>query len=65
MNDNWDDEFMPDDGDFGITIGEAMYDVLVFLAKVVGLLLFIAIVIGSFAYSIWREFAIFQFLTGQ
>lgn len=65
MNDNWDDdEIMPDDGDFGITIGEAARDVAVFFLKVLGALLAAAAVIALVAYDIWREIAIFSFLTG-
>lgn len=63
MNDNWDDEFMPDDGDYGITIGEAARDVAVFLAKVLVVLLAAAAVAAPIAYGIWREFQIVRFLT--
>lgn len=63
MNDNWDDEFMPDDGDYGITLGEAARDVAVFLAKALGAVLVAALVVGVIAYGIWREFAIFNLLT--
>lgn len=63
MNDNWDDEFMPDDGDYGITLGEAARDVAVFLAKVLGAVLVAAIVVGWVAYCVWREAAIFNLLS--
>lgn len=63
MSDNWDDEFMPDDGDYGITIGEAARDVAVFLAKVLGAVLVAALVVGWVAYCVWREVAIFNLLS--
>lgn len=62
MNDWWED-FMPDGGDYGISPLEAAYDVVVFLAKIVGAVLFVACAVGAFAYAIWREVAIFNFLT--
>lgn len=61
MNDDWND-FMPDSGENGITFGEAGKDVAVFLAKVLGGLLVIAVFAAAVAYSIWREWAIFNFL---
>lgn len=62
MNDEWED-LMPDSGENGITFGEALRDTMAFFAKVLGALLFVALVIGLFAYGIWREFAIISFLT--
>lgn len=61
MNDEWKD-LMPDSGDHGISPLEAAHDVVVFLAKIVGVLLATALVIAVFAYSIWREFAVLNFL---
>ena len=61
MNDDWED-LMPDSGDYGISPLEAAHDVVVFLAKIVGVLLATALVIAVFAYSIWREFAVLNFL---
>lgn len=63
MNDNWDDEFMPESGDYGITLGEAAHDVAVFLAKVLGAVLVVTLVVGWVAYCIWREVAIFNLLS--
>lgn len=64
MNDEWDD-FMPDSGDYGISPLEAVHDTVAFFAKVVGALLLGALVVGVLAYGIWKEIAIFTFLTGQ
>jgi len=62
MNDEWED-LMPDSGENGITMLEAAYDVVVFFARIVGVLLVAAAVVGVFAYSIWKEIAILTFLT--
>ena len=59
--DDWDD-FMPDSGENGITFGEAGRDVAGFLLKVLGGLLVAALFVAAIAYSIWREWAIFNFL---
>ena len=64
MNEDWED-LMPDSGENGISIQEAIGDVAVFFAKVVGYLLAIALIIGLFAYSIWKELAIIGFLIGN
>ena len=64
MSDEWDD-FMPDSGDNGISVQEAIGDVVIFFAKVIALILAVASIIGLFAYSIWREYAVFMFLTGN
>ena len=59
------DEMMPDDGDYGLTMGEALCDTLVFVGKFLGVLVLIALVIGTVVYSVWKEIAIFNFLTGN
>jgi len=58
------DEFMPDDGDYGTSFGEAIRDVCMFLGHVLIALVPVAIVIAAIAYSIWREVLIINFLTG-
>jgi len=63
MSDNWDDEFMPDDGDYGITLWEAARDVAVFLAKVLVVVIVAALAVGAIAYGVWREVAIFNLLS--
>ncbi len=63
--DDWWDEMMPDDDCKTTKVCNAIGDAAIFFAKVVGSLLFIAVVIALFAYDIWREIAIFNFLTGQ
>lgn len=64
MSDDW-NEFMPDDGDYGITFGEAVRDVVMFLAKVLGYLLAAALAVFFVVYSVFREYAIISFLTSQ
>ena len=51
--------------DRNITLGEAFCETVVFIAKAVGFLLAVAAVIAIAAYSVWKEIAIFQFLTGN
>lgn len=65
MSYDWNDEIMPDDGDYGISVGEAMLDVVMFLAKVLGTILIAALMIGGLVYGIWREVAIFNLLVNQ
>ena len=62
--DDWWDGFEPNEGDFGISFCEAAHDVAVFFGKVIGAVIVVAVVIVSIAYGIWRELAIFAFLTG-
>ena len=64
---NEDERFepMPDGGNFGIPLGEAIVDVVVFLAKAIGYLLVAALIVGVFVYGIWRELAIVNFLTSN
>ena len=64
MNDEWDD-LMPDSGDNEITVGEAMYDTVMFIGKVAVVALAALVIIGSIVYSLWRELAIFSFLTSH
>lgn len=61
--DDWDD-MVPED-DCVSNACETIGDVVIFFAKVLGMLLFIAAVVGLFAYGIWREFAIYSFLIGH
>lgn len=63
MDDKWDDDLMPDSGDYGISIWEAARDVAVFIAKVLGALLLAAFAVACVVYMFWREFAILNLLT--
>ena len=57
-------EFVPDD-DHGITIGEAVKDVAVFLAQVLVVLITVALVFSAAAYALWREFTIMSWFVNQ
>jgi len=63
MDDEW-DELAPDSGDNGISVWEALCDVVAFFVEMFAALLLLALVMGLVAYSIWREYAIYSFLAG-
>ena len=63
-DDGWDD-LRPDLGDYRETIPEALGTVGIFFIKVLGAILFTLAVVALFAYDIWREWAIFSFLTAN
>lgn len=62
-DDGWDD-LRPDLGDYRLTFKETFAETGIFVLKVLGLLLSVAFVIALFAYDIWREWSIFQLLSG-
>lgn len=59
------EELMPDSGDYGITVGEAVKDVAAFFAQVLGVLLLVALVLAATAYSLWREYTIMSWFVGN
>lgn len=61
-DDGWDD-LRPDLGDYHQTFKETFSETTIFFLKVVGLVFATIFIVALFAYDIWREFAIFQFLT--
>lgn len=62
-DDGWDD-LRPDLGDYRLTFKETFADTGIFALKVLGLILSVAFIVALFAYDIWREWAIFQLLSG-
>lgn len=61
-DDGWDD-LRPDLGDYRLTAKETFVETSIFFLKVVGLILCVLLIVVLFAYDIWREWAIFSFLT--
>lgn len=61
-DDDWED-LRPDLGDYRQTFKETFSETTIFFLKVVGLVFAIIFIVALFAYDIWREFAIVQFLT--
>lgn len=62
-DDGWED-FRPDLGDYNLTLKESLGVTAMFFAKLLGIVFFTATIIALFAYDIWREWAIFQLLSG-
>lgn len=61
-DDGWED-LRPDLGDYNLTLKESLGVSAIFFAKILGIILFVAAIAALFAYGIWREWAIFQFLS--
>jgi hypothetical protein len=63
MNDDWKD-LMPDPDDYRASVSDAAFEAVIAVAKVIGVILAVALVLSCIAYSIWREVLLIGFLTG-
>lgn len=61
-DDGWDD-LRPDLGDYRLTAKETFVETGIFFVKVIVFVLCVLLIVALFAYDIWREWALFNFLT--
>ena len=61
-DDEWED-LRPDLGDYRLTFKETFFETTIFFLKIVGFVFAVLFIVALFVYDIWREFAIYQFLT--
>jgi hypothetical protein len=63
MNDDW-KELMPDPDDYRASVADAAFEAVMAVAKVMGMILAVALVLSCIAYAVWREVLVIGFLTG-
>ena len=61
-DDEWED-LRPDLGDYRQTFKETFFETTIFFLKIVGFVFAVLLIVALFVYDIWRELAIYQFLT--
>ena len=61
--DDWDDWDRQEEND--ADIWEVAFQYVIVAAKVLGIVLAVAVIVAWFAYSLWRELAIYSWLVGM